>query len=149
SNSEVRHILSVQEVAMRIEPERIDHAISRFVRNQCSVRLNRLGSSRVALRLAGTKGAAQPGESEANPAAAWVQVPRIGVCGAGGGLCRVTRQIWSTGSLRRFRKRYSGVTRLGCPGKQHGESADLDFQYLRNCRPAPGLLFGKSGITPG
>src|SRR5258708_38028250 len=79
-----------QEVVARIAPERIDHAISSFVRNQCSVRFGCLGSSGVALYLASAKGTPQPRESEARPAAAWVQVPRIGICGAGCCLSRVT-----------------------------------------------------------
>src|SRR5437899_5585056 len=78
-----------QEVVARIAPEGIDHAISSFVRNQCSVRFGCLGSSSVALYLAGAKGTPQPRESEARPAAAWVQVPRIGICGAGCCLSRV------------------------------------------------------------
>src|SRR5216683_1884976 len=89
-----------QEMVARITPERIDHAISSFVQNQCCVRLGCLGSSSVALYLASAKGTPQPRESEAHPTAAWVQVPRIGICGAGCCVSRVTRYICSTNSLR-------------------------------------------------
>jgi hypothetical protein len=37
----------------------------------------------MALYLASAKGTPQPREPEAHPPAAWVQVPRIGICGAG------------------------------------------------------------------
>src|SRR5438094_5413804 len=89
-----------QEVVARIVPERIDHAISSFVRNQCCVRLGCLGSSGVALYLASAKGTPQPRESKAHPTAAWVQVPRIGICGAGRCVSRVTYHICATSSLR-------------------------------------------------
>src|SRR6266478_4978294 len=89
-----------QEVVARIAPERIDHAISSFVRNQCCVWLGCLGSSRVALYLASAKGTPQPRESEAHPTAAWVQVPRISICGAGCCISRITYHIYSTNSLR-------------------------------------------------
>src|SRR5580692_7764631 len=89
-----------QEVVVQIVPERIDHAISSFVRNQCCVRLGCLGSSSVALYLASAKGTPQPRESEAHPTAAWVQVPRIGTCGAGCCISRVTCHICPTSSLR-------------------------------------------------
>src|SRR6266478_6278889 len=80
-------------VVARIAPERIDHAISSFVWNQCCVRFGCLGSSSMALYLASAKGTPPPRESEAHPAAAWVQVPRIGICGAGCCLSRVTCRI--------------------------------------------------------
>src|SRR5713226_859464 len=89
-----------QEVVARIAPERIDHAISSFVRSQFSVRLGCLGSSSVALYLASAKGTPQPRESEAHPAAAWVQVPRIGIFSAGCCLSGVAGSICSTSSLR-------------------------------------------------
>src|ERR1700747_2695683 len=89
-----------QEVVDRIAPERIDHAISSFIRNQCCVRLGCLGSSSVALYLASAKRTPQLRESEAHPAAAWVQVPRIGICAAGGCISRVAGSICSTSSLR-------------------------------------------------
>src|ERR1700726_5879 len=89
-----------QEVVTRIAPERIDHAISSFVRNQCCVWLGCLGSSSVALYLARAKGAPQPRESEAHPAAARIPVPRIGICGAGGCISRVAGSICSTSSFR-------------------------------------------------
>src|SRR5215813_8502658 len=72
-----------QKVVARIAPERIDHAISSFVRNQCSVWVGCLGNSSLALYLASAKGPLQPRESEAHPAVAWVQVPRPSICGAG------------------------------------------------------------------
>src|SRR5258707_15772661 len=89
-----------QEVVARIAPGRIDHAISSFVRNQCCVRLGCLGSSSVALYLASAKGTPQPRESEAHPTAAWVQVSRISICGAGCCISRITYHICSTSSLR-------------------------------------------------
>src|SRR5580700_9603865 len=89
-----------QEVVAQIAPERIDHAISSFVRNQCCVRLGCLGSSSVAIYLARAKGTPQPRESEAHPAAAWVQVPRTGICGAGCCVPRIICHICSTSSLR-------------------------------------------------
>src|SRR5579859_2872414 len=89
-----------QEVVARIAPERIDHAISSFVRNQCCLRPGCLGSSSVALYLARAKGTPRPRESEAHPAAAWVQVPRISICGAGCCLSRVTCHICTTSGLR-------------------------------------------------
>src|SRR5438552_1782061 len=93
-------LATFQEVVARIAPERIDHAISSFVRNQCSVRFGCLGSSSVALYWASAKATPQPRESEAHPAAAWVQVPRIGICAAGGCISRVASSICSTSSLR-------------------------------------------------
>jgi len=98
--------------------------------------------------LASAKGTPQPRESEARPAAAWVQVPRIGICGAGCCLSRVTCHICSTSSLRRFHKRHSSFARPGYPGKSHGDRADLGFQYLRSCGPTLRLLPGKPHITP-
>src|SRR5260370_8443896 len=92
-----------QEVVARIAPGRIDHAISSFVRNQCCVRLGCLGSSSVALYLASAKRTPQPRESEAHPTAAWVQVPRIGICGVRSCLSRLTRYICSTTGLRSSR----------------------------------------------
>src|ERR1700693_5443663 len=89
-----------QEVVARIAPERIDHAISSFVRNQCCVRLGCLGSSSVALYLASAKGTPQPRESEAHPTAAWVQVPRIGICDAGRCISGVAFHIRATSGLR-------------------------------------------------
>src|SRR6267143_1043277 len=112
-----------QEVVARIAPERIDHAISSFVRNQCYVRLGCLGSSSMALYLAIAKGTPQLRESEAHPAAAWVQVPRIGICGAGCCVSRVTCHICSTSSLRCSHNRHSGFARPGHPGNLHGDSA--------------------------
>src|ERR1700676_5599794 len=95
-----RGLDTFQKVVARIAPERIGHAISSFVRNQCCVRLGCLGSSCVALYLASTKGTPQPRESEAHLTAAWVQVPRIGICGAGCCISRITCHIRSTNSLR-------------------------------------------------
>src|SRR6266481_2487665 len=89
-----------QEVVARIAPERIDHAISSFVRNQCCVRLGCLGSSGVALYLASAKRTPQPRESEAHSTAACVQVPRIGIYGAGCCVFRLAGHICSTNSLR-------------------------------------------------
>src|SRR5580700_8602841 len=89
-----------QEVVAQIAPERIDHAISSFVRNQCCVRVGCLGSSSVALYLARAKGTPQPRESEAHPTTAWVQVPRIGTSDARCCISRVTCHICPTSSLR-------------------------------------------------
>src|SRR5580700_8818778 len=101
SISGARHISNTfQEVVARSAPERIDHAISSIVRNQCCVRLGCLGSSSVALYLARAKGTLQPRESEAHPTATWVQVPRIGIGGARCCLPGLTDDICSTSSLR-------------------------------------------------
>src|SRR5260370_23770748 len=89
-----------QEVVARIAPERIDHAISSFVRNQCCFWLGCLWSSIVALYLASAKGTPQPLASEAHLTAAWVQVSRISICGAGCCISRITYHIRSTNSLR-------------------------------------------------
>src|SRR5580692_6847221 len=89
-----------QEVVAEIAAERIDHAISSFVRNQCCIRVGCLGSSSAALYLARAKGTPQPRESEAHPTTAWVQVPRIGTRGARCCLLRVTCHICTTSSLR-------------------------------------------------
>ena len=103
----------------------------------------------MALYLASAKGTPQSRESEAHSAAAWVQVPRIGICAAWGCISRVAGSICSTSSLRRFHNRHSGFARSGQPGNPHGDGADLGLQYLRNCRPALRLLPGKPHITPG
>ncbi len=71
-------LATFQEVVARIAPERIDHAISSFVRNQCGIRFGCLGSGGVALYLASAKGTPQPRESEARPAAAWVDRADLG-----------------------------------------------------------------------
>src|ERR1700680_4598021 len=95
-----RGLDTFQEVVARIAPERIDHAITSFVRNQCCVRLDCLGSSGVALYLASAKRTPQPRESEAYSTAACVQVPRIGICDAGCCVFRLAGHICSTNSLR-------------------------------------------------
>jgi hypothetical protein len=52
----------------------------------------------MALYLAGAKGTPPPREPEAHPTAAWVQVPWIGICGAGRCVSRATGRICATGS---------------------------------------------------
>jgi hypothetical protein len=54
----------------------------------------------VALHLASAKRTPPPRKSEAHLTAACVQVPRIGICGAGRCVFRVTCRICSTSSLR-------------------------------------------------
>lgn len=98
--------------------------------------------------LASTQRTPQPGEPEAHPTAAWVQVSRIGICSAGCCVFTVTCRICSTGSLRRFHDGHSGFARSGCPGNPCRDGGNLDFQYFRNGGPALWFLPGSRDITP-
>jgi hypothetical protein len=77
------------------------------------------GGSSVALYLARAKGEPQPRELEPNPAPAWLQVPRIGICSAGGCVSRAACRICSTSGLRRSRNRRAGFARSDHPGNRY------------------------------
>jgi hypothetical protein len=108
----------------------------------------------MAIHLASAKGTPQPGESEAHPTAAWVQVLRIGIFAAGCRISRVTSDILSPSSLRRFHNRHSGLACSGHAGNSHREAltwvfnifgtADLLFAFYLGARVSlpdtPGLL---------